>query len=188
MAGVRLNVGLKSGRSRICSRNPSRDGSSVDALNHAIAVASTKRDIVLTSNDENRSGERGRLWRIADSQELTSRYGLFGFLRFDSEANVILARVEESVCQSGEVRVREVTGRVVVLEHCVVVTVNQIVELGRANVVPNLRCIDIDINLVEESCETGYDVSLDIVLLGESLNTSGGSIAKAERLIQACAV
>ena len=83
---------------------------------------------------------------------------------------------------------REVTGRVVVLEHCVVVTVNQIVELGRANVVPNLRCIDIDINLVEESCETGYDVSLDIVLLGESLNTSGGSIAKAERLIQACAV
>ena len=130
MTGVRLDVGLESGCSRICGRNASRDGSSIDTLNHAIAVASTKRDVVLTSNDKNRSGERRRLWRIADGQELTSRHRLLGLLPFNSGTDVILAREEESVLKSGEVRVCKVPGRVVVLVHCVVIAVDQIVELG----------------------------------------------------------
>jgi hypothetical protein len=87
--------------------------------------------------------------------------------------------------ERGEVRVLKVSFRILVLEDCVVITVNQIIQLSQANVVLNLRCIDIDADFlfVEESCETRNDIFFEHCTAWrepEQIRESGRSITKAE--------
>lgn len=54
---------------------------------------------------------------------------------------------------------REVAGGVIVLEDGVVVTIDEVVDLGGRNVLPDLIGIDVNANLVQESGESGNNIA-----------------------------
>ena len=188
MTSVGLDVSLKGGRGREGSLDTSRDIGSGDVLSHAIAVAAAKGNVVLAGNNERGASERRHLGCITNSHDLTSGNGLLGLLALNSEANIKHVGEEEGVLKSSEGGVGEVARWVVVLENCVVVTVNQVVNLGRSNVVPDLISVNIDTDLVKDGSKARNNIALNTVLLSKSLNARGRSVAEAERLVQASAV
>ena len=188
VTGVWLDVSLESRRGREGSLDTSRDVNSSGVLGPAVAVAATEGNVVLTSDDKGGSSEWRHLGCVAYGQDLTSGDRLLGLLTLNSKANIELVGEEEGVLKRGESRVREVSRGVVVLEDSVVVTIDQVVDLGGSDVVPDFISVNINTNFVKNRGEAGNNIALNTVLPGKRLDASSRSVAEAEGLIQTRAV